>query len=56
VFIRLKKLSYIKHGSELSVADDTRGLGEPSLTFFGGEYFLTIRNDKLDLSPKARMD
>ena len=26
--------------------DETRGLGETSLTRFNGEYFMTIRNDK----------
>jgi len=41
-----KKLSLQKHGNELAVADKTRGLHEPSLTRFGGEYFLTIRNDQ----------
>lgn len=39
------KLRYLEHGSELSV-DIPRGLGEPALTFFKGEYFLTLRNDK----------
>lgn len=48
-----KQLNYLKHGNELSVADDTRGLGEPSLTFFKGEYFLTIRNDKLGFVSKS---
>ncbi len=39
-------LRYQKHGTELSVNDRTRGLHEPSLTQFGGTFFLTIRNDK----------
>lgn len=39
-------LQYIEHGNELSIGDKTRGLHEPSLTRFEGEYFLTIRNDK----------
>jgi hypothetical protein len=39
-------LQYVEHGNELSIDDKTRGLHEPSLTRFGGEYFLTIRNDK----------
>jgi hypothetical protein len=34
-----------EHGNELSVDDKTRGLHEPSLARFDGEYFLTIRND-----------
>lgn len=40
-----KTLSYLEHGTELAVGDDSRGLHEPSLTFFKGSYFLTIRND-----------
>lgn len=39
-----KTLRYVEHGSELTVADE-RGLGEPSLTRFGGQFFLTLRND-----------
>ncbi|WP_209329682.1 sialidase family protein [Lunatimonas salinarum] len=39
------ELIYLAHGNELSVPDQSRGLHEPSLTFFGGKYFLTIRND-----------
>jgi hypothetical protein len=41
-----KELKYGEHGNELSIDDATRGLHEPSLTRFGGEYFLTLRNDK----------
>ena len=41
-----KELKYLEHGTELELNDDTRGLGEPSLTRFNGEYFLTIRNDR----------
>ncbi|MEZ5105210.1 MAG: hypothetical protein R2757_11985 [Draconibacterium sp.] len=39
-------LSYIENGDELSINDDSRGLGEPSLTRFQNKFFLTIRNDK----------
>ncbi len=39
-------LRYLEHGSELELNDDTRGLGEPSLTKFNNRFFLTIRNDK----------
>ncbi len=39
-------LSFVEHGTELHIDDKTRGLHEPSLARFGGEYFLTIRNDK----------
>lgn len=41
-----KKLAYLSHGTELKIDDETRGLGEPSLTKFKDSYFLTIRNDK----------
>lgn len=41
-----KNLRYLRHGTELSIDDNTRGLHEPSLTFFKGEYFMSIRNDK----------
>ena len=39
-----KTLTYKEHGSELSVPRG-RGLYEPSLVRFGGEYFLTLRAD-----------
>jgi hypothetical protein len=41
-----ENLSYIENGSELKIDNDTRGLHEPSLTRFNGEFFLTIRNDE----------
>ena len=37
-------LKYIEHGNELSIPIK-RGLCEPSLTRFGGRFFLTLRND-----------
>ena len=37
-------LRYVSHGDELRV-DWARGLGEPSLTQFGGRFYLTLRND-----------
>ncbi len=39
------RLEYVEHGDELSVPA-ARGLYEPSLTFWGGKYFLTMRNDE----------
>ncbi len=39
-----EKLTYIKHGDELSWKVP-RGIYEPSLTFFDDRYFLTLRND-----------
>jgi hypothetical protein len=38
------KLSYVEHGSEMTVPIG-RGLYEPSLTHFQGRYYLTLRND-----------
>lgn len=40
-----KKLSYREHGDEITNTID-RGLYEPSLTFYRGRYFLTMRNDR----------
>ncbi|HUQ69235.1 MAG TPA: exo-alpha-sialidase [Planctomycetaceae bacterium] len=37
-------LRYREHGSEMTVAEG-RGLYEPSLTWFQGRYYLTLRND-----------
>jgi hypothetical protein len=37
-------LKYIKHGDELAIQGG-RGFVEPSLAFFGGKYYLTLRND-----------
>lgn len=37
-------LTYDKHGSELSIPVK-RGLYEPSVTGFGGKFYLTMRND-----------
>lgn len=39
-----EQLRYLSHGTEFDLAVD-RGLAEPSLIFFGGRYFLTMRND-----------
>jgi hypothetical protein len=39
-----QKLVFKEHGNKLTV-NAPRGLGEPSLTRFGGRYFLTLRND-----------
>lgn len=41
-----KELKYLSHGTELALNNDTRGLGEPSLTRFEGTFFMTIRNDE----------
>ncbi|MCC9640996.1 exo-alpha-sialidase [Rhodopirellula sp. JC740] len=38
-------LHYVEHGNALTIPVD-RGLYEPSLTHFGGKYFLTLRNDQ----------
>jgi hypothetical protein len=39
-----KTVRYLEHGDELRV-DAGRGLCEPSLTRFGGRFYLTLRND-----------
>lgn len=39
-------LTFEQLGNVLSIDDKTRGLHEPSVTRFQGEFFLTIRNDK----------
>lgn len=39
-----KQLCYIRHGNEFDLNVE-RGLVEPSIVFFGGRYFLTMRND-----------
>ena len=49
-----KTLKVMEQGNELSIDNETRGLGEPSLAFFNGEYFLTIRNDKLGFVSRSR--
>ncbi len=38
-------LRYVEHGTEL-FTDIDRGFVEPSLTRFGGRFFLTLRNDR----------
>jgi hypothetical protein len=38
-------LRYLEHGTELTVPID-RGLYEPSLARFGGNFYLTLRNDR----------
>ncbi|MEX2112556.1 MAG: exo-alpha-sialidase [Pirellulales bacterium] len=40
------ELKYLEHGSELGIDDETRGVGEPSLTRFGDDYLLTVRHDR----------
>ena len=41
-----EELQFQDHGSVLELNNETRGLGEPSLTKFGDRYFMTIRNDE----------
>jgi hypothetical protein len=48
-----KTLLFLENGDELSISDETRGLGEPSLAWFNGEYFLTIRNDNLGYATRS---
>ncbi len=39
-----ESLRYLGHGNELRV-DQPRGLCEPSITRFGGRFYMTLRND-----------
>ncbi len=48
------KLTYREHGNELAIDDATRGLSEPSLTKFRGEYFLTVRHDQRAFVSRSR--
>lgn len=38
------KVEYVRHGNELRL-DVPRGFCEPSITFTGGRYYITLRND-----------
>lgn len=38
-------MKYVEHGDELAIPDP-RGFCEPSLTQFGGRFFLMLRNDR----------
>lgn len=38
-------LSYVKHGNEMTIPVQ-RGFVEPSVTGFGGRFYLTLRNDE----------
>lgn len=49
-----KTLRYESHGNELGIDNTTRGLHEPSLAQFDGEFFLTIRNDKRGYVTRSR--
>lgn len=46
-------LKYLTHGTELELNDETRGLGEPSITKYNDEFYLTIRNDKKGFVAKS---
>lgn len=48
------KLSYLEHGNEISINDKTRGLYEPSLTYYNNQYFLTIRHDLCGFVAKSQ--
>jgi len=39
-----EKVAYVEHGNEMTT-EVPRGFGEPSITFMGGRYYMTIRND-----------
>ncbi len=48
-----KNLIYKEHGDEL-ILKQGRGIYEPSITFFKGEYFLTMRSDKSAYVSKSK--
>lgn len=50
-----ENLIYKEHGDEL-ILKQGRGIYEPSITSFKGEYYLTMRSDKSALLLKAKMD
>jgi hypothetical protein len=47
-------LKYLEHGNEIDVEDETRGIGEPSLTRFGDTYYMTIRHPKRSYGTRSR--
>ncbi len=47
------RLTYMEHGSEFFIPQD-RGLYEPSVTGFNGEYFLTMRADHSAFVAKSK--
>jgi hypothetical protein len=47
-------MQFQSHGTVINYNDETRGLSEPSLTFFNDEYFLTIRHDKMAFITKSK--
>lgn len=50
-----KTLSYREHGSELTTPESgARGLYEPSVTSFGGRFFLTMRSDRSAFVARSR--
>ena len=48
------ELKYLGHGNEIGITDDSRGLHEPSITYFGGWYYLTIRQDNSAFVTRSR--
>jgi hypothetical protein len=48
------RLHFLGNGDELEMEDGTRGLGEPSITRYNGEFFLTIRNDTRGYVARSR--
>lgn len=49
-----QELKHLEHGDELGIDDDTRGIGEPSIARFDGQYFLTIRHDRRGYITRGR--
>ena len=49
-----KKLQYISNGTELELNNETHGLGEPSLTKFKNDFYLTMRNDEKSFVARSK--
>lgn len=47
-------LTVLDQGNEMAVDDETRGLHEPSVTFYEGNYYLVMRNDKTSYVTRSK--
>ncbi len=47
-------LKYLQHGDEISIDDETRGIGEPSLTRFEDMFYMTIRHNERAYVTRSR--
>lgn len=49
-----QSLAYMRHGQDVSIDDQSRGLFEPSLTRFDDTYFMAIRHERHALVTRSR--